>query len=42
VKAGADIAGRPGGRVRAPLTDLTAEERDELAALIERLGPQEP
>jgi 5-dehydro-4-deoxyglucarate dehydratase len=41
VKAGADIAGRPGGRVRAPLTDLTAEERDELAALIERLGPQD-
>lgn len=42
VKAGADIAGRPGGRVRAPLTDLTQEERAELAALIGSLGPQEP
>jgi 5-dehydro-4-deoxyglucarate dehydratase len=40
VKAGADIVGRPGGPVRAPLTDLTAEERDELAALIARLGDQ--
>ena len=42
VKAGADIVGRPGGKVRPPLTDLTAEERADLAALIERLGPQEP
>jgi 5-dehydro-4-deoxyglucarate dehydratase len=41
VKAGADIVGRPGGKVRAPLTDLTAEERSELAALIGTLGPQE-
>jgi 5-dehydro-4-deoxyglucarate dehydratase len=42
VKAGADIVGRPGGKVRPPLTDLSAEERSELAALIEGLGPQEP
>ncbi|MGD9925536.1 MAG: 5-dehydro-4-deoxyglucarate dehydratase, partial [Pseudorhodoplanes sp.] len=41
VKAGADIVGRPGGHVRAPLTDLTAEERAALAALIEALGPQD-
>jgi 5-dehydro-4-deoxyglucarate dehydratase len=41
VKAGADIVGRPGGKVRPPLTDLTAEERSELAALIGTLGPQE-
>jgi 5-dehydro-4-deoxyglucarate dehydratase len=41
VKAGADIVGRTGGRVRAPLTDLIAEERAELAALIETLGPQD-
>ncbi len=40
VKAGADIVGRPGGKVRPPLTDLTAEERSELAALIEGLGEQ--
>ena len=40
VKSGADIVGRPGGRVRAPLTDLTAEEQSELAALIGRLGEQ--
>jgi 5-dehydro-4-deoxyglucarate dehydratase len=42
VKAGADIVGRPGGRVRPPLTGLSEEERAELAALIEKLGPQEP
>mgnify|MGYP000871685826 CR=1 FL=1 len=40
VKSGADNVGRPGGRVRAPLTDLTAEEQSELAALIGRLGEQ--
>ena len=42
MKAGADIVGRPGGKVRPPLIDLNAEERAELAVLIERLGPQEP
>jgi len=41
VKAGADIVGRPGGRVRAPLTDLAPDERAELAVLIEKMGPQE-
>jgi 5-dehydro-4-deoxyglucarate dehydratase len=41
VKAGAAIAGRSAGPVRAPLTDLTEAERAELAALIEKLGPQE-
>jgi 5-dehydro-4-deoxyglucarate dehydratase len=41
VKAGADIVGRPGGKVRPPLTELTPEERSELAALIGTLGPQE-
>ncbi len=40
VKAGAAIAGRSAGPVRAPLTDLTETERAELAVLIERLGPQ--
>lgn len=40
VKAGVDIIGRSAGRVRAPLTDLTATERDQLAALIDRAGPQ--
>ena len=34
IKAGAEIVGRPAGKVRTPLTDLTAEERDTLAALI--------
>jgi 5-dehydro-4-deoxyglucarate dehydratase len=41
VKAGADIVGHPGGKVRPPLTDLSADERSELAALIEGLGPQD-
>jgi len=41
IKAGAEIVGRPGGKVRPPLADLTAEERTELAALIERLGEQD-
>jgi 5-dehydro-4-deoxyglucarate dehydratase len=40
VKAGADIVGRGGGRVRSPLSDLNAEERSRLAALIHALGPQ--
>lgn len=34
IKAGADIVGHPAGKVRTPLTELTAAERDELAALI--------
>jgi len=40
VKAGAAIVGKSAGPVRAPLTDLTEAERNELAALIEKLGPQ--
>ena len=40
VKAGAEIIGRSGGRVRSPLSDLTQEERSRLAALIHALGPQ--
>ncbi|WP_299724713.1 5-dehydro-4-deoxyglucarate dehydratase [Devosia sp.] len=34
VKAGADLIGRPAGKVRSPLTELTGSERDTLAALI--------
>jgi 5-dehydro-4-deoxyglucarate dehydratase len=41
VKAGATIVGRGAGKVRPPLSELTAEEYKELAALIEKLGPQE-
>ncbi len=40
VKAGADIVGRGGGRVRSPLSELNGEERSRLATLIEALGPQ--
>src|SRR6218665_1022663 len=40
VKAGAKIVGHDAGPVRAPLTDLKADEMDELAALIKKLGPQ--
>lgn len=40
VKAGAAIAGHPAGPVRAPLTDLKPEEREQLAALMAKLGPQ--
>jgi len=40
VKAGATLVGHPGGPVRPPLTDLTPEELEMLAALIRRLGPQ--
>jgi 5-dehydro-4-deoxyglucarate dehydratase len=40
VKAGAAIVGHPAGPVRAPLTDLTAQENEQLAALIAKLGPQ--
>ena len=41
VKAGARIVGRGAGPVRPPLSDLTRSEYDELATLIERLGPQD-
>jgi len=34
VKAGARLVGHDGGPVRAPLTDLTAEEHDMLDKLI--------
>ena len=40
VKAGAKIAGYDAGPVRAPLTDLTAEEVEKLAALIKKQGAQ--
>jgi 5-dehydro-4-deoxyglucarate dehydratase len=40
VKAGATLVGHPGGPVRPPLTDLTADEMEQLGALIKRLGPQ--
>jgi 5-dehydro-4-deoxyglucarate dehydratase len=40
VKAGARIVGHDAGPVRSPLTDLTAEESQMLAALIDKLGPQ--
>ena len=40
IKAGAEIVGHPGGPVRTPLTDLTRLECEQLAALIERMGPQ--
>ncbi len=41
VKAGAAIVGHGAGPVRPPLTDLTADEIHELAALIDALGPQD-
>jgi 5-dehydro-4-deoxyglucarate dehydratase len=34
IKAGAEIVGKPAGKVRTPLTELNAEERETLAALI--------
>jgi len=40
VKAGAKIVGHGAGPVRAPLTDLKAEEVEMLKALIDKLGPQ--
>ena len=40
IKAGAKIVGHPGGPVRPPLTNLTSEETEQLAALIETLGSQ--
>ena len=39
VKAGAKIVGHDAGPVRAPLTDLKANEVQELAALIAKMGP---
>ncbi|MDA8456053.1 5-dehydro-4-deoxyglucarate dehydratase, partial [Acidovorax sp. GBBC 3334] len=40
VKAGAKIVGHDAGPVRAPLTDLKADEVEALKALIDKLGPQ--
>jgi 5-dehydro-4-deoxyglucarate dehydratase len=40
VKAGARLVGHDGGPVRAPLTDLTAEESDMLHKLIKAQGGQ--
>jgi 5-dehydro-4-deoxyglucarate dehydratase len=40
VKAGAKLVGHDAGPVRAPLTDLKPAEMQELAALIQALGPQ--
>ncbi|KQV54590.1 5-dehydro-4-deoxyglucarate dehydratase [Duganella sp. Root336D2] len=40
VKAGARLVGHSGGPVRAPLTDLTAEEDAMLLALIKKQGAQ--
>jgi 5-dehydro-4-deoxyglucarate dehydratase len=41
VKAGAEIVGRSAGAVRRPLSALPPADHEELAALIERLGPQD-
>ncbi|WP_309683717.1 5-dehydro-4-deoxyglucarate dehydratase [Polaromonas sp.] len=40
VKAGARLVGHDAGPVRAPLTELKPAEMEELAALINKLGPQ--
>jgi 5-dehydro-4-deoxyglucarate dehydratase len=40
VKAGARIVGRSAGPVRPPLSDLNAQETEQLAGLIRGLGPQ--
>ena len=40
IKAGLRLIGRDPGPVRAPLTDLQADEMEKLKALIEALGPQ--
>jgi 5-dehydro-4-deoxyglucarate dehydratase len=40
VKAGATLVGHDAGPVRAPLVDLTGEEREQLHALIVAQGPQ--
>jgi 5-dehydro-4-deoxyglucarate dehydratase len=36
IKAGADLVGRPAGKVRSPLTELDAAEREILRGLIEK------
>ncbi|WP_142850300.1 5-dehydro-4-deoxyglucarate dehydratase [Telmatospirillum sp. J64-1] len=41
VKAGVDIVGRSAGKVRAPLSNLSSREYEELSDLISQLGPQE-
>jgi 5-dehydro-4-deoxyglucarate dehydratase len=38
IKAGMTVVGHSAGPVRPPLTDLSADEVRELAALIERVG----
>jgi 5-dehydro-4-deoxyglucarate dehydratase len=40
VKAGARLVGRSAGPVRPPLVDLTAEEHERLASLVQAMGPQ--
>ena len=40
IKAGARLVGHDAGPVRAPLSDLTAQEMAELKALIDQLGTQ--
>lgn len=40
VKAGAKLVGRDAGPVRPPLTDLHANEVEELGAIIDKLGSQ--
>jgi 5-dehydro-4-deoxyglucarate dehydratase len=40
VKAGATLVGYDAGPVRAPLVDLTGQEREQLKALIDAQGPQ--
>ncbi|RYZ09324.1 MAG: 5-dehydro-4-deoxyglucarate dehydratase [Comamonadaceae bacterium] len=40
VKAGAKLVGHGAGPVRPPLTDLKADEVEQLRVLIEQLGPQ--
>ena len=39
VKAGCRVIGRDAGPVRSPLTDLSAAEDAQLAALIEKVAP---
>ena len=41
VKAAAAIVGRSAGSVRPPLSNLTADEYNELKALVTKLGPQD-
>ncbi|MCW2395749.1 5-dehydro-4-deoxyglucarate dehydratase [Sphingobium sp. B8D3B] len=40
VKAGMDVVGRSAGSVRPPLTDLTADEREQLAKLVADVSRQ--